>query len=184
LFQQFQRSKPLFTVALETGLTRGDLLGLRWTSVNLREGFIRVKRQKTGVEAVIPISRACRVALGECRSRRVVGENVFLTESGRLYAVSVVVRYFERAKRIAGIRRRFRFNDLRHTFASNLSSRGVANQLIAKALGHTSARMTEGYARPSEAALEIVRKALDATPTSETESSESGPGESPPGQNS
>lgn len=57
--------------------------------------------------------------------------------------------------------RRFRFQDLRHTFASRLASRGVSLQVIARALGHTTVQMSERYARPSQASLEAVRAALN-----------------------
>jgi hypothetical protein len=45
--------------------------------------------------------------------------------------------------------------------ASRLSSRGVSLQVIQRALGHTSARMSERYARPDEHALATIRTALD-----------------------
>jgi Phage integrase family len=59
-------------------------------------------------------------------------------------------------------RGRVRVHDLRHTFASRLASKGVSLQLIARSLGHTTARMSERYARPDEAAFRAVREALDA----------------------
>ena len=118
---------------------------------------------KTKAEAVVPISKACRAALVKCKARRVVGDaHVLVTGEGKPYSVASVVRYFATAKRLSGITRRFRYHDLRHTMASRLASRGVSLQIIAKALGHTSARMSERYARPDENALTTIRVALDA----------------------
>lgn len=164
-YQRFRASKPLFVVALETGLSRSDVLSLRWSSVNLRDGWIRVPRSKTKVEATIPISEACREALAECRGRPVVSEIVFLTPNGRPYSVSTVVRFFRKAKQLGGITRRFRFHDLRHSFASLLASKGVSIQVIAKALGHSSSSMAERYARPNEEAMKSILTALDSTRT-------------------
>lgn len=161
-FQRFRNSKPLFIVALETGLAQGDLLTLRWSSIDLKEGWIRVPRAKTKVEAIIPISELCREALAECLSPRVVGERVFLTEAAQPFSVSVVNRYFVKAKTLAGITRRFRFHDLRHSFASLLASKGVSIQVIAKALGHSSTSMAERYARPSEESLKVISEALNS----------------------
>lgn len=161
-FERFREAKPIFVVALETGLRRGDLLGLRWSSVDFGAGWIRVTMQKTKKEAVIPISEACREALLACRRRGVVGELVFVTPEGQPMPWITVRRYFELAKRLAKINRRFRFHDLRHTFGSTLASQGVSLQLIAKALGHASVRMSERYARPSEASLQEIKRALDA----------------------
>jgi integrase len=161
-FQRFHASKLLFVGALETGLAQGDLLGLRWASLDLKAGWIRIPRAKTGVEATIPISTSCREALAACRKRPIVSEFVFLTEAGKPYSVSTVNRHFKKAKKIAGITRRFRFHDLRHSFASFLASKGVSIQVIAMALGHASPSMSERYARPSEESLRSVTDALDS----------------------
>jgi integrase len=160
-FERFRASRDVFEAALETGLRRGDLLGLKWSSVDLEKGFIRVTMEKTNEEAVVPISSRCREILEARVARKVVGGRVFLDEEGRHYSESTIERYFKQAKAIAGITRRFRFHDLRHTFASDLGSQGVSDLLIAKALGHTSTDMTRRYAKPSEESLRLVAEALD-----------------------
>lgn len=103
--------------ALETGLSRSDLLGLKWASVDLQGGWIRLPRRKTGVESLIPISTACREALAECRRRPVVSEYAFLTERAKPYSITTFSRYFRKAKRLAKFPpdRRFRIHDMRHT---------------------------------------------------------------------
>jgi integrase len=159
-FHRFRGARPLFVAALETGLSRSDLLSLRWRSVDLVGGWVRVPRQKTSVESLIPISSRCREAFEECSRRTLVGEFIFLTERGRPYSITTFTRYFRKAKQIAKITRRFRAHDLRHTFASRLASAGVPIQIIAKALGHASARMSERYARPNEDSLRMVLAAL------------------------
>jgi site-specific recombinase XerD len=70
-------------------------------------------------------------------------------------------RYFKIAKAIAGITRRCRVNDLRHTFASNLATNGCNLVDIRAALAHTSTRMSERYAKPSPERLEAVRAAIN-----------------------
>jgi integrase len=164
-YRRFRAAKPVFVIALGTGLSQADLLALRWASVDLHEGWICVPRTKTKVEATIPLSKACREALAECRGRPVVSENVFLTEDGQPYSVSTINRYFRKAKELAGITRRFWFHDLRHSFASFLASRGVSIQVIAKALGHSSSTMAERYARPNEEAMKSILTALDSVRT-------------------
>ncbi len=65
IFARFRATKPLFVVALETGLSRCDLLGLKWTSIDLDRGVIRTRRGKTGVPAIVAISPACLEAVKE-----------------------------------------------------------------------------------------------------------------------
>ncbi len=161
-FARFRRAKPLFVVALETGLRRGDLLALRWSAVHLAEGWIELITSKTATPVTIPLTSASRAALLECRQQSAVSEFVFVTDTGRRYSVITVLRYFALAKRLAGISRRFRFHDLRHSFASTWASAGVSLNLIANALGHASSRMAERYARANrQALLQVAQKLND-----------------------
>ena len=70
-------------------------------------------------------------------------------------------RHFSIAKKLAGITRRFRLHDIRHTAASKMSSAGISLQIIAKVLGHSSTRMSERYARPDEVAIRQIVAAMD-----------------------
>ena len=161
MFVRFQYMKPLFVVAIETGLRRGDLLRLKWRAVDLENRWIHIVMHKTRLPVTIPISAACFDALQMCLARTGNRENVFVDEGAKPMSDQRVRRTFDRVKRLAGITRRFRFHDLRHTFGSRLASRNVAVQVISKVMGHTSIAMTMRYARPSEEALRDVQRALD-----------------------
>jgi integrase len=120
--------------------------------------------QKTQLEAEIPMSAACRAALLTCRQKNVVSEYVFVGGNGKRFSVTRIRRVFLLAKRLAGITRRLRPHDLRHTFGCRLADHNISLQKIAKALGHTTTRMAERYARPSEDAMREITRALDAEP--------------------
>jgi integrase len=161
-FERFRSLKPIFVVAIETGLRKMDLLNLEWGQVDLDGGFIRLLMKKTKKWAVVPISTLCREALKECPARGVVSRYVFVNADGSRIADITLRRAFLRTKRIAGITRRFRFHDLRHTAACTLASAGVSLQVIQKILGHTSSKMTERYVRVNDAAVAEATRALDA----------------------
>jgi integrase len=162
-FERFQELRAFFVVALETGLRIwSDLRNLRWRDVDLTGGVITVATRKTGHEAIITISKECREALLRSRGEDRPREFVFVDCDGSQFCVSRIRRAFLLAKRLAGITRRFRPHDLRHTFGCRLASRGVSLQLIAKSLGHTTTHMAERYARPSKDAMRAVADALDA----------------------
>lgn len=163
-FIRFQELRVFFVIAVETGLRKNDLRNLRWAQVDPAGGFIRVLMEKTTLEAEIPISQACREALRVAETRSGRGEYVFRDASGCRYSTTRIRRVFILAKKLAGITRRFRLHDLRHTFGCRLASKSVGLQIIAKALGHTTTRMAERYARPSEEAMRMVVAALDADP--------------------
>ena len=161
-FARFQWLKPLFTIALETGIRKGDLLALKWTSIHSSEEFIRLVTQKTGVEAVITISSACAAALEECRRRAGDADLVFVDEKGKAISETRVRRAYALAKKLAGMTRPCRFHDLRHTFASRLVSGGHSMRVVATALGHKTTEQTERYAKPSVEAMRGTKGTLDA----------------------
>ena len=55
-FHWFNSARPLFLCALDTGLTRGDLIDLRWHQVDLASKMIRIRRGKTSVPVNIPMT--------------------------------------------------------------------------------------------------------------------------------
>ena len=150
-FRRFRATKPFFVVALETGLRLGDLLALNWADIDLKEGWVRVRTGKRGNIATIPVSDELRAALDVLRFQRGKGGEVFPGASW-----TILERYFRIAKRIAGIHRRLRFHDLRHTFASRMVSAGVSLQAVARMLGHSSIQMVQRYARVSDEALKAA----------------------------
>lgn len=161
-YQRFRDAKPLFILALDTGLRRGDLLRLAWRQVDLKAGTIEIVTGKTQRKAFIPISNSCRQALIECRSKPVVGTHVFVDMDGNPVAEKTIVRYFAIAKELAGFKNRvLRFHDLRHTYATKLAREGVNIEFIAATLAHSTSRMTKRYARPGNTALNAVAAALN-----------------------
>ncbi len=47
--------KPIVTVALHTGMRRGEILGLKWKQVDLTHRFILLDTTKNGERKEIPI---------------------------------------------------------------------------------------------------------------------------------
>ena len=161
-FARFRDAKRLFVVALDTGFRENDLRLLRRPSVDLSKGVVSVVTQKTNKPAIVALSDRCLEAIVTAMSQSIASsEYIFTTSDGKPYSMSTIKRYFAIAKRIAGITRRCRLNDLRHTFASNLADEGCNTLTIRDALGHTTARMSERYAKPSDSALEAMRNALN-----------------------
>ncbi|MCP2500409.1 MAG: tyrosine-type recombinase/integrase [Deltaproteobacteria bacterium] len=58
------RLKAVVTVAVHTGMRRGEILSLKWSQVDLRNGFILVEQTKTGERWEVPISGEVRKVLG------------------------------------------------------------------------------------------------------------------------
>ncbi len=161
LWSRFHALRPFFIVALTTGLRLGDLCRLSWKDVRWNEGWIQLVMEKTEREVVVPIAAACEAALRECRARPVVAELVFVDEAGAPISITRIRRTFALAKKLAGITRRFRFHDLRHTYGSSLASDGLSLAIIGKVMGHKDESTTARYARPDNRVLEAVRASIN-----------------------
>jgi integrase len=91
-FERYQWSKPLFVLALYTGLRRSDLRLLKWESVDLQAGVIRLLMRKTKRPVLLPIVPKVRATLDDCRKRTVMSAYVLLTPEGKPYSESTIKR--------------------------------------------------------------------------------------------
>lgn len=144
----------VITLALNTGMRKGELLGLEWARVDFDHGLIVLDGAdcKSGKRRAIPINAAARAALA-LRQAVSGGPLVF-------GGVKDVKRSFASACQRAGITN-FRFHDLRHTFASWLVQAGVPLTEVRDLLGHASIEMTERYAHLAPDRLRRAVKLLE-----------------------
>ena len=137
--------KAVLITALNTGMRRGELFGLKWQDVDLEQGVLRVRMSKSGEGREIPINRAVGETL-KGLSKHPGSDYVFCKGDGSAYWD--LKKSFKRACRDAGIQD-FRFHDLRHTFASHLVMKGADLKTVQELLGHKTYAMTLRYAHLS-----------------------------------
>lgn len=161
-FERFRSTKPFFVLLLTTGLRKTDARLIRWSEIDLENNLIRLTTRKKSVDVVLPITSEFRPLLLECRRRPVISEFVF-SENGGPLNESRIARAFRIAKKMAGLTRRFRLHDCRHTVACDLVSSGVSLAMTATFLAHKDPRTTAHYARAEKyATAEVARQALEA----------------------
>lgn len=139
---------PVVVFALETAARRGEILALRWESVDLKNSVAEVNG-KTGSRH-IPLSPACKVML----------EKLPRSIDGVVFPVTLetLKQAYQRAVRRAGIVD-FTFHDLRHDALTRFAKMGF-NILELRAIsGHTSANMLQRYVniKADELANKIAR---------------------------
>jgi len=134
---------PLVTLALNTGMRQGELLGLRWEAVDLERGLITTKRTKNLRLKATPLNELSREALAWLNEHR-YGDYLFMWPWGDLVGKTTVYRAFKTACNEVGIAD-FRFHDLRHTFASHLVMAGVDLVTVKELMGHAGINMTLRY---------------------------------------
>lgn len=147
--------KRIVVCALDTGMRLGEILALTWRQVDLSRGVIRVEHTKSGKPREIPISDRLRGTLGRASAH---DESVFLGPQG--VGVASVKTAMNAALRRAGLaNRKYRFHDLRHTFATRLIEHGVDPFTVQELLGHQSITTTQRYAHPARRSkVEAIKK--------------------------
>ncbi len=189
----------LFLCALHTGMRSGELAGIQWTDVDWNGKFLEVRRaiNRFGeVSSVKTKSGRRRVDLSDHlletlsdyrrqqqeeamkEGRNEIPEWVFANRFGSFMSIkNVKTRNFKRVLKKAGLRS-IRFHDLRHTFASQLLSRGANILYVSQQLGHADPSITlKIYAKwiPTEGqrkamnVLPYVGRLSDASDSSKTE---------------
>jgi integrase len=162
------RLAPLYDLALGLGLRQGELLGLRWSNVDLDKGVLRVAEQMQRLrsretvtvkpktprsERELPLSEELISRLRAHRTnqdeeRMVISERwkdydlVFPSEVGTVIMARNLVRHFKAALQRAKLPSSFRFHDLRHTAATLMLAAGVPLKTVSDILGHSSIQVT------------------------------------------
>jgi len=162
-----RRLEALLTVALTTGMRRGELLGLHWQDIDFTEGCIHVRRSvrrlgKIGLVASEPKTQSSKrkimvppfvidvlkqhqerlPAMREHAGTRWKEQDVvFSNKYGGYMDVAVLSHNFKRLLQRAGLPN-IRFHDLRHTTASLLAKLKVHPKIVQEVLGHSNISMT------------------------------------------
>lgn len=191
-FLEAARAEPLYALyvmALYTGMRQGELLGLRWSDIDLEEGTVAVRRGIRRVRGtiqdiptktaqsrrVIPLLPVVVEALRahQVRQRdedsKLAGArwnhrgHVFTTTLGTPMDSSLFnMRHYWPLRARVGLPSTVRFHHLRHTTASLLLDAGVPMQIVSTILGHASITMTVNtYGHTS---LDALRAGLERLP--------------------
>jgi integrase len=161
------RYGPIFFLALYTGMRRSEILGLRWTAVDLNAKTVSVVetlqrilgkgmmtlQPKTGKSrrlVSLPPSAAALLSglkIKQQEQRQSLGlawqesDYVFCLPDGRPYFPDRVSLAFAEIIKETGLPH-IRFHDLRHTHATMMMKQGVNPKVVSERLGHASVVIT------------------------------------------
>ena len=156
----------LITLALHTGMRRGELLGLEWARVDIHQQLIYLEAEHTKAKKrrTVPLNATAKTALlarRRWRNAHCPGTPwVFCDQQGQ--RIASVKRSFATTCRRAGLSN-FRFHDLRHTCAAWLVTARVPLSEVRDLLGHSSVVVTERYAHLAPHRVRAAVAVLDAS---------------------
>jgi integrase len=130
---------------LFTGLRKSEALLLKWEDVNWDKLYIELKDTKNGRTHFVPISRPIGKVLREQREtiKSRASPFVFPSRYDDQKPMTEPKSQLERVKSSTGLN--FSLHDLRRTFATHASARGVTHEQIKRALNHKAGDVTDGY---------------------------------------
>jgi len=142
--------RPIVEVAVNTGMRRGEILGMRWSWIDLARGYIHIPSSlsKSGKGRTVPMNQTVREVLLMLGGGRTSTELVF--GSPKTDGPLTDIKHgFSAACVEAGLEN-FHFHDLRHTAATRLADVGADPFVIAEVLGHADLRMTKRYTHATD----------------------------------
>lgn len=152
--------KPLFMVALHTGLREGDICSLKWADIDLQNGNINLTTRKTGANVIIPMLPSLKTYIEEVKETAEEGVVYVFPELAEMYKnspnrISYRIKKYLQTIGIQGLNtegkeggRKVSVKDLhscRHTFAYMAGVAGIPLPIVQSILGHMSPEMTKHY---------------------------------------
>lgn len=152
--------RPVFVVAVRTGLRVGELRALQWRDVHLGPDgtWLHVRRSwddrvgaygppKNGEPREVPLTWDAVEALRSTSSKKHKPKDiVFLGTEGGHFSRSSFARALSLAAEEAGLRKHVHPHMTRHTFASHLVAKGVHPKIIRRWGGWKNDAMLDRYA--------------------------------------
>ena len=163
-------TRPLFMMAVWTGLREGDICTLKWNEVDLERHLITRKTRKTRTTVQIPISDQLYTMF--LATERTESEYVFPKHAAMYLANSDGVSYrvkkfleglgIQTTRTPEGRTRAISVKDLhscRHTFCYYAGLAGIPLAIVQAIVGHMSSEMTKHY--QAHATLEDKRRGME-----------------------
>ena len=153
--------RPIIIFALNTGFRKSEILGLKWKQIDFSRREITISEQKNKQTDTLPLNdKAITVLKEKWNDRRKDAEYVFPSQNNTRIINRNLFRAFKSAKEKSGVEK-FRFHDLRHSFASRLVQNGVDIYAVQKLGRWKTTSMVARYGHFNTESLRSKIEVLD-----------------------
>lgn len=143
------RDAAIILLMFRHGLRTAELVALKWSSVDLKGGYIEIRRVKRGHDSVHPLRSPELRALRQLKRDYPETQYVFVSERKAPLSTRSVRHIIARAGKLAGIPFPVHPHQLRHACGYYLASQGHDTRAIQDYLGHQNIHHTVHYTQMS-----------------------------------
>jgi len=156
-----------FELMYAAGLRVSEVVGLRDSQLDLKEGLVRVKG-KGNKERIVPFGRRAKAVMtqylflrDQIRRKVLVGggrDYVFTSSRGGPVHRSTFLTVLKKTGTLAGMRKDVTPHVLRHSFATHLLQGGADLRVVQELLGHSDISTTQIYTHVDRSQLKKAHK--------------------------
>lgn len=143
--QQNMEVRRAFTFSLFTGIRLCDIKRLTYKNVDYTNKKLKFNQNKTKGHSsaswvTIPLNEYLIEIIGEPKN---INDKIFMLPN----AMTTIQLGLKNWCKYAGVKKHITWHCARHSFATNILSRGANIKTVSSLLGHSSIKMTEKYTR-------------------------------------
>jgi len=149
--------RDFIIVARNTGMRVSEICKLRVSDINIFKEEIFIRDSKNYTQRSVPINNNSMEVLLRLIDQKEANEKIFKYHNKDSLGIA-----FRRLLAALNMKGRYRFHDLRHTFITDLVTKGFDLKTIMEITGHKDIRMLiERYTHPSRENKSLAVKSLD-----------------------
>lgn len=162
--------REIYILLFHTGLRANEVLNLFWTDINFQERTLTVSNKinfstKNKKERSVPMNETVyNLLLNKYNSQKIfsIQNNYIFTKLLNIkFLVGYISKKFKTAVRQAGLNDKVHLHSLRHSFCSNLVSKGVSLYVVKELAGHENITTTQIYSHLQKGTLREAVNLLD-----------------------
>lgn len=155
------KHKCLLVVMYGGGLRAGEVVRLKLSDVNFKEGTLLIRDSKGGKDRFTLLSKPGGKLLEQYLLEYQPRIWLFEGQRGDHYSVRSLQKVFERSLQKAGIVRPLTSHSLRHSFATHMIEKNADLETVRRLLGHQSIKTTQIYLHVSNKHIGQFKSPMD-----------------------
>lgn len=154
------KHRLMISLAYGAGLRVSEVVKLQIKDIDTSELSVTIRDGKGGKNRISVIPEKLKNALRNIMAGKKLDQYLFESERGGMLTTRTAQVVFEKALKLAVIKKSATFHSLRHSFATHLLENGVDVRYIQKLLGHASITTTQLYTKVTNPQLKNIKSPL------------------------